>query len=93
MPDGVNLVVEPCCFQCKELEERCEHRQQDKVLPGYYNLQNSKPMTLQGELFKILMIWLLTIADSNATINDWLAKHARVCPFNAWDFTEPFERW
>lgn len=51
MPNGIHLVVEPCIYGCKELEERCEHQLQDRfILPAYYNLQTSRAMTLQCKL-------------------------------------------
>ena len=54
MPDGIHLVEEPCVYGCKELEEQCEHRLQERPLQwGYYNLQISRAMTLQCKLFII----------------------------------------
>ena len=59
MPDGLHLVVAPCVLGCKELEKRCEHRVEDAfLLPASYDLQISRPMTLQCKI----------IVTSNETI-------------------------
>lgn len=52
MPNGFHLVVGPCVYGCKELEQRCEHWVDDAfLLPAFYHLQISKPMTLKCKLF------------------------------------------
>lgn len=49
LPDGLHLSAEPCIFGCDEREERCKHQLRDTDLSDLYNLQLSKPMTLQGK--------------------------------------------
>lgn len=77
MPEGLHLCVEPC-----------EHRSQDGFLPAFYNLQLSKPMTLQGELMGTCGSLLLSIVELNAAMNGFLAEHARVAPLKEWDDEE-----